>query len=178
MKLEAKQRLLASDTYHKSKDGVTVTGEVKNGIMVVKAKFNDDIADIMEDLRAQDKNTSPGDAAEMLKERTKLTDNLRKQVAAYIDLTGEAFKSLAQGSVEASTIDDAENVAQEAIPQIESSTDDPLSDGVAFDTLIDGEPSDNDPVVQEVTKDDGGVEKPAEQELLNDDIRPFSIQVG
>jgi hypothetical protein len=51
----------------------------------------------------------------------------------------------------------------------QASLEDPTEDGVAFDTLIDGE-EDEEPVVQELTRDDGGFEEPREQELLIDDL--------
>lgn len=57
-------------------------------------------------------------------------------------------------------------------------TEDPLSDGAAFDTLIDGEPDAAEPAVQRTTKDDGGVETAPEQSLLNDDLVPPSITFG
>ena len=45
-----------------------------------------------------------------------------------------------------------------------------LSEGVAFETLIDGDPRTTTPLVQDVTRDDGGVTPPDEQPLLMDDI--------
>ena len=52
-----------------------------------------------------------------------------------------------------------------------SSLDDPISDGQAFDTLNDGEPEDGEePMVQELTHDDGGVEEDPTKNLLNDDL--------
>jgi hypothetical protein len=61
---------------------------------------------------------------------------------------------------------------------ITADTENPLDDGVAFDTLIDGEPDSAEPAVQRTTKDDGGVEEAPEQELLNDDIVAPSIKFG
>lgn len=58
------------------------------------------------------------------------------------------------------------------------STEDPLSTGVVFDTLIDGEPSDDTPTVQVVTRDDGSVQEAPEQNLLNDDLVVPSIKFG
>ena len=46
-----------------------------------------------------------------------------------------------------------------------------MEDGVAFDTLIDGDPSQEEPEVQELTRDDGGIEEAPEQSLLMDDIQ-------
>lgn len=51
-----------------------------------------------------------------------------------------------------------------------ASTEDPLSTGVAFDTLIDGKPEDTKPLVQELTDDDGDINEPDEQRLLIDDL--------
>lgn len=48
--------------------------------------------------------------------------------------------------------------------------DDMVSDGTAYQTLIDGDPDTEDPIVQNVTRDDGGVVAPEEQDLLMDDI--------
>ncbi len=42
--------------------------------------------------------------------------------------------------------------------------------GLAFETLNDGLDSQEEPIVQELTHDDGGVEPAEEQELLMDDI--------
>jgi hypothetical protein len=42
--------------------------------------------------------------------------------------------------------------------------------GFSFDTLNDGSESQEEPIVQELTHDDGGVEPADEQELLMDDI--------
>jgi hypothetical protein len=59
-----------------------------------------------------------------------------------------------------------------------SNTEDPNAAGVAFDTLIDGEPSGTPPAVQTTTVNDGGVEQAPEQELLNDDLVVPSIKFG
>ncbi len=48
--------------------------------------------------------------------------------------------------------------------------EDPISTGVIFDTLVDGDPRQEEPEVQEDTHDDGGIETPPEQALLVDDI--------
>ena len=53
---------------------------------------------------------------------------------------------------------------------VTSSTEDPLSTGVAFDTLIDGKPEETKPLVQEVTDDDGDINVAEEQRLLIDDL--------
>ena len=54
---------------------------------------------------------------------------------------------------------------------VAASNENPLEDGVAFDTLVDGDPSTDEPEVQKVTHDDGGIEKAdPDQELLMDDI--------
>ena len=59
----------------------------------------------------------------------------------------------------------------EAKARLQSSNEDPMADGVAFDTLIDGDPATDEPEVQKVTHDDGGIEKAdPDQELLMDDI--------
>lgn len=47
---------------------------------------------------------------------------------------------------------------------------DEVSNGDAFDMLIDGDPSEEEPIVQELTNSDGGVEAPADQSLLRDDV--------
>jgi hypothetical protein len=45
--------------------------------------------------------------------------------------------------------------------------------GPVFDTLIDGEPDDGEePEIQTLTKNDGGVETAPEQSLLMDDVQP------
>lgn len=55
--------------------------------------------------------------------------------------------------------------------QLTAAEENPLEEGVAFDTLVDGDPSTDEPVVQEVTHDDGGIEKAdPDQDLLMDDI--------
>jgi len=51
-----------------------------------------------------------------------------------------------------------------------ASTEDPISDGAAFDMLIDGDDEEDEPVVQELTNNDGGVEPPTDQPLLIDDV--------
>ncbi len=79
------------------------------------------------------------------------------QVAEYKDGKG----SIHQGA----------NVLSDAIsePGI-TDADLPTSTGVIFDTLIDGDPSTDSPLVQDVTRDDGGIEPPDEQALLIDDV--------
>ena len=57
---------------------------------------------------------------------------------------------------------------EEFASKVEASLSDPISNGVAFDTMVDGDPSQTEPEVQELTHDDGGVEKAPEQELLMD----------
>ena len=54
---------------------------------------------------------------------------------------------------------------------IQSSLVDPTDGGASFDMLIDGEPEDEQPIVQELTQDDAGVEPSPEQELLVDDLQ-------
>lgn len=57
-----------------------------------------------------------------------------------------------------------------------SDEEDPVSDnGVSYDMLVDGDPSDEEPIVQTLTKDDGGAEPAAEQSLLDDDL-PYTPQ--
>ena len=51
-----------------------------------------------------------------------------------------------------------------------ASLENPTDSGVAFDTFIDGEPDTDTPEVQELTRDDGGIEPPEEQSLLMDDL--------
>jgi hypothetical protein len=51
-----------------------------------------------------------------------------------------------------------------------ASTEDPISDGAAFDMLIDGDDEEDEPLVQELTNNDGGVEPPIDQPLLRDDV--------
>jgi hypothetical protein len=46
----------------------------------------------------------------------------------------------------------------------------PLGDGVVFDTLVDGDPEVGKPLLQTLTDDDGGFSEPSEQPLLNDDL--------
>jgi hypothetical protein len=48
--------------------------------------------------------------------------------------------------------------------------DAPTSTGVAFDTLIDGDPKTSAPIVQDLTRDDGGIAEPEEKDLLIDDL--------
>lgn len=64
------------------------------------------------------------------------------------------------------------NFAKNARKWHHASLEDPLSDGTAYDTLIDGERSQVDPEVQELTHDDGGVETAPEKHLLMDDLVP------
>jgi len=52
----------------------------------------------------------------------------------------------------------------------EASFIDDVSSGDAFDMLIDGDPSQEEPVVQELTTNDGGTEEPSDQNLLRDDL--------
>lgn len=47
---------------------------------------------------------------------------------------------------------------------------DDISDGDAFDMLIDGDPEQHEPLVQELTQNDGGTEEPEDQMLLQDDV--------
>lgn len=54
---------------------------------------------------------------------------------------------------------------------VKSDLVDPTDDGASFDMLVDGEPEDEQPLVQELTQDDAGVEKAPEQELLVDDLQ-------
>lgn len=55
--------------------------------------------------------------------------------------------------------------------QASEEAEDPVSDnGVAFDTLVDGDPAEEEPIVQTLTKDDGGAEPFADQGLLDDDL--------
>jgi hypothetical protein len=59
----------------------------------------------------------------------------------------------------------------QAKTRLKATEENPLEDGVAFDTLTDGDPSTDTPEVQQVTHDDGGVEKAdPDQNLLIDDI--------
>jgi len=53
-----------------------------------------------------------------------------------------------------------------------ASTEDPISDGAAYDMLIDGESEEEagEPVVQEVTNNDGSIEPDPTQPLLIDDV--------
>jgi len=51
-----------------------------------------------------------------------------------------------------------------------ASLEDPTSSGVAFETLMDGAQDMGTPLVQQLTNDDGGIEPPDEQHLLNDDL--------
>jgi hypothetical protein len=54
---------------------------------------------------------------------------------------------------------------------VTASISNPLNDGAAFETLIDGDPSDKKPVVQEFTDNDGGISPFDENLLLQDDIQ-------
>ena len=81
----------------------------------------------------------------------------RTQIAEYKDGSG----SISQG---ASLLSDA--ISEPGVTDINL----PTSTGVVFETLIDGDPSQHKPMVQEVTNDDGGIEPPDEQQLLIDDI--------
>ena len=55
-------------------------------------------------------------------------------------------------------------------PLTRASLEDPTSSGVAFEALMDGAQDIGTPLVQMLTKDDGGIEPPDEQHLLNDDL--------
>jgi hypothetical protein len=54
---------------------------------------------------------------------------------------------------------------------VSASLADPVSNGVAYETLVDGDPSQSKPIVQEVTDNDGGVQEAEENQLLQDDIQ-------
>lgn len=54
---------------------------------------------------------------------------------------------------------------------VTASTENPLNDGVAFETIVDGDPSNKKPLVQEFTDDDGGILPADENLLLQDDIQ-------
>jgi hypothetical protein len=60
----------------------------------------------------------------------------------------------------------------EAKKRLQASTEDPISDGVVYDTLVDGDPSQEEPIVQQLTNNDGGIEQQDDQELLRDDVVP------
>jgi len=53
---------------------------------------------------------------------------------------------------------------------VQSNIGDPVSNGEAFDQLVDGDPDDHTPIVQRLMNTDGGTEPPDEQPLLNDDL--------
>jgi len=55
---------------------------------------------------------------------------------------------------------------------VQADTEDPISDGAAYDLLVDGDPSEEEPVVQELTNNDGSTEAPDDQPLLVDDVPP------
>jgi len=60
--------------------------------------------------------------------------------------------------------------------RLRATEDDPVDEliednGTSFDTMIDGDPSKEEPVVQKLTHDDGGVETPEEKHLLMDDLQ-------
>lgn len=82
----------------------------------------------------------------------------RTQVGEYKDGKGSIYNG-------------ATNLRSDAIsePGI-SELGEPTATGVLFDTLIDGDPSGYTTQVQEVTRDDGGIQPPDEQPLLIDDI--------
>lgn len=54
---------------------------------------------------------------------------------------------------------------------VKASVANPLNDGVAFDTIVDGDPEDKKPLVQEFTDNDGGILPFDENLLLQDDIQ-------
>lgn len=89
---------------------------------------------------------------------------LRREIVRLGDVIEGVVKLKGNSSIKARA--DAPMIAQPTC----SSTENPLEDGAAFDTLDDGEVSDDDPAVQTVTRDDGGVEEAPEQDLLNDDL--------
>ena len=78
-----------------------------------------------------------------------------KQIAEYKNGTGSVYKGASVDAISEPGVTDA-NL--------------PTSTGVIFDTLIDGDPSTETPIVQDVTRDDGGITPPDEQALLMDDI--------
>jgi hypothetical protein len=53
--------------------------------------------------------------------------------------------------------------------RLSASHADPTDGGAKFDMLNDGL-LDSPPEVQEITRDDGAMEEPVEQDLLNDDL--------
>lgn len=66
--------------------------------------------------------------------------------------------------------DDKTEVTSSDDPEMESDVDDPIGDGEEFELLIDGDPSNAEPEVQELTHNDGGIQPPTDQPLLIDDV--------
>jgi len=58
----------------------------------------------------------------------------------------------------------------QAATRLKASLANPAAGGANYDLLIDGDPSEDTPIVQELTHDDGGVERPREQNLLMNDL--------
>jgi hypothetical protein len=58
----------------------------------------------------------------------------------------------------------------EAKQRLLADLEDPIADGEQFDLLMDGKPDETEPLVQELTDDDGDINEADEQRLLIDDL--------
>lgn len=175
LRLNAKSRLLASSTYDFHAEPVqnmnvhadvdtdsrkvieTELGDARKGHAAAKARGHEDAVSAYENLISE-------------LERANTPPPLKAN-----DTSDFGSLPTANPSNSSSATDhEAEEVDNEILGEesclIQADTEDPISDGDAFDMLIDGDPEDDEPVVQELTNNDGGVEPPTDQPLLRDDV--------
>ncbi len=164
MKIEAKQRLLADDG-----------GEEKDSPH--DSTLNNILKHIVEASNAANmlKHTLRGagdnQKSSLLRE---LQSSLDRAAQNVHDIRSELqVEELDNGDEGDIAPEDANSVAAMLLSNSEPVVDaDRVSDGSAFETLTDGDPDQDEPIVQLLTEDDGGIEPASEQPLLMDDI-PF-----
>ncbi len=158
MKIKAKQRLKADDSAAKetsSPHDSTLNNVLKH---IVEASNAANL--IKHTLRGAGDN-----------QRSSLLRELQETLDQAAQTVHDIKAELQEQVVDSEPSETAESISAMLLSNSEPVVDaDIVSDGSAFETLTDGDPSQDEPIVQELTEDDGGIQPADEQSLLMDDI--------
>ena len=159
MKIEAKQRLLAEQEEQDSPHDSTLNNILKH---IVEASNAANL------LKHTLRGSGDSQKSNMLRELQVALDKAAQEVH---DIKSELQADQQTDDDSQSAPETPESIAAMLLSTSEPTVDsDLVSDGSAFETLNDGDPDQDEPLVQDLTKDDGDIQPADEQVLLMDDI--------
>lgn len=167
--LQAKTRLLAADTSDPTSDQVQNQPPVEAGV------DEDSAATVRSELeQAKERRASAVSrgATGLVSRYDALIEELERASTPVVESNSTYdFEGLSTSDPSRDTLM-IEPDPESPEAELQSAAADDISNGDAYDLMMDGDPRQEEPVVQELTNDDGGIEPPTDQALLKDDVPP------